>query len=284
MDITTATPAEVDGKLSQTLHRINQLMAAVTVLEVWLADTRPQRALTGAERDKAQTAIADHQRNIDRLAAEAKPLHAEYTRRGGWTRYYLVEDGHLHCDAAAWRCSRIPSTVHYWMTEHSGQGVPQMIELAGERMCTNCFPGAPAEPRFAEPANPRFMTPAEAYTAAHREQAARAKAAAKAAQITNPDGTQLHVPSDIGSNPNDRSDLIKTEVAANRRAMQAAGDIAFYGSHPDLPVWIVTVDLCVAALAHRRGVDEQAIRDEINTKIAKKARRKGEEFEILAKV
>lgn len=280
-----ADPAEIDGKLVAAEDRLTRLGLGIQSLERELAVAEHQAAGYGVTRKVRSvqeiTSLLDAARNeMTAVAYQARQLDDEYTRRGGWSRYYLVEDGHLHYDVSDSRCSRIPTTRHYWMTEFSGTAPKLVIAKAGERVCTTCFPDAPVAPR---PGHPRFMTPAEAHAAALREQAARDRAARKAAQITNPDGTELYVPGAVADAADDRTDLVKTERAASNRALQAAGDLAFYGTtHPSAPAWIATVDLCVAALAHRRGVGEQAVRDEVNAKVAKKARR--EAFQVLSTI
>lgn len=151
------------------------------------------------------------------------------------------------------------------MTEFSGKTSAEMIELAGDRVCTTCFPDAPVAPR---PAAARFMTPSEAERAAYREAATRKREAAKAAQMTTPDGGELRAANGV------HGDLIKTEVAARRRALQDAADLAFYGnSHPSAPEWRETVRRMIEALAHRTGTDENTLRIEINNKVTRKAKR-----------
>lgn len=261
-DIATATPAEIDEQIS----RLDLTIAR--------ADADRDHLRRKLDLDLTWDKLRKINDEIDRLgyiAAEAfqqvRPLNAEFTRRGTWRRYYLVEDGHLHYDVSGSRCSRIHSTTHYWMTEFSGQAPAEVIALAGERVCTTCFPEAPVAPR---PAAARFMTRTEAERAAHAEEKARKAAAKKAAQITNPDGSELRTADGV------HGDLIKTETAAQRRALSDAADIAFYGaSHPSFGEWSETVRRMVAALAHRTGMDEGTLRAEINNKVTKKARREG---------
>lgn len=272
MDITNASPAEIDSEISRIFtERVN----------IGVRVTRLRRSLGQAENKEAGYGTlylgppaAELRAQIDaamdawqKLTDELAPLDREEARRGGWNRYYLVPNGHLHNDTAAWRCSRIPATDHYWMTEFSGLDVDEVIAQAGERVCTTCFPDAPVAPR---PAAARFMTPSEAERDAYREQSARNRAARKAAQITTPAGAELRTADGYGG------DLIKTEVAARRRALADASDIAFYGtSDPATRESRETVDRMVAALARHTGTEEGALRAEINSKVAKKAKREG---------
>jgi hypothetical protein len=270
MNITTASPAEIDTEIHRLdVERIRVGMRFVS-LKRDLSEAENQALGFGANRRVRSVAelraeISELGREALRLGDQLEPLHQQWIARGGWTRWYLVPDGHLHYDISGERCSRIPTTDHYWMTEHSGRSAAEMIELAGDRVCTTCFPDAPVAPR---PATARFMTPSEAERAAYREAQTRKRAAAKAAQILTPDGAELRAANGV------HGDLIKTEVAARRRALQDASDIAFYGTgHPSFDEWRETVDRMIAALAHRTGMDEGTLRAEINGKVAKKAKR-----------
>jgi hypothetical protein len=272
MDITTASPAEIDTELHRLDAKRIRLGMRLTSLRRDLGEAENIEAGYGrrstrkvASVDNILSTIAEIEYLMGDCNRLARPLREEFIRRGGWTRWYLVPDGHLHYDISGDRCSRIPTTDHYWMTEYSGRSAAEMIELAGDRVCTTCFPDAPVAPR---PAAARFMTPSEAERTAYREAQTRKRAAAKAAQILTPDGAELRAANGV------HGDLIKTEVAARRRALQDASDIAFYGTgHPSFDEWRETVDRMIAALAHRTGMDEGTLRAEINGKVAKKAKR-----------
>lgn len=243
MNTTTATPAEIDSEISRLQGAQAPLMAQI---------------MGGTKRRPRSTDVADPIAAYEKLAAQLAPLHQEYQRRGGWTRWYLITDGHFHRDASWSRCSRTPSSDNYWLTEYSGRTEAEMIELAADRVCTVCFPNAPVIRRRA---SARFMTRTEAERAAHREEKARQAAAKKAAQITTPDGHELIV----------SGDHLKTERAAWNRAMQEATSLAWYGDDDHTAREArETIAACVAALAHRRNVTEQSLIDELNTKIERK--------------
>jgi len=278
-DVAAATPAQIDGHLSHLGAEADILRHALVALRrehgqaLEIADGYGPRY--GARRPRPAAEVADLIKNAEQRLVEIvylmHPLETEYDERGGWARYYLVEDGHLHYDVSGSRCSRIPTTTHYWMTEFSGQDADQVIALAGERVCTTCFPQAPVKPR---PAAARFMTMTEAERAAHAEDKARKAAAKKAAQITTPEGDELRVPRSFGG-----TDHIKTERAAWNRAMADATTLAWYGNK-DAAAEREAIELCLAALAHRREVTVASLREELNKKIAAKGRREG--FTVLA--
>lgn len=287
MNITTASPAEIDTEIYRLSVERMRLGVRLTNLRRDLGEAENIEAGYGrrsvrkiASVDNILSTIAEIEYRIGDCNRQVHPLHGEFLRRDGWTRWYLVPGGHLHYDTAAWRCSRIPTTEHYWMTEFSGRTEAEMIELAGDRVCTTCFPDAPVNPR---PATARFMTPGEAERAAHTEAGKRERAAKKAAQITAPDGSELRTADD---------DLIKTEVAARRRALMEAGDLAFYGdTHPGAAEWRETVKRMIEAIAFNSNKIapefpaseiEATLRAEINAKVAKKAKR--DQFTVLATI
>lgn len=70
-------------------------------------------------------------------------LRAEFDRRGGWTRFYLVQDGHIHKDHA---CFTLKITTRLsWQPELSGKSEEQAVSELGPFLCTFCFPSAPVD-------------------------------------------------------------------------------------------------------------------------------------------
>lgn len=272
-DLANADPIEIDGHLDRLGAEAAQLRGVIESCyrKIERLHQMPEWQrfdYAGVNENELNDMIKSAQARIAEVGNLMFPLETEFDRRGGWSRYYLVDGGHLHYDVSDSRCSRIPSTTHYWMTEFSGTHSKLVIAKAGERVCTVCFSEAPAFPR---PAHPRFMTRSEAEKAAHAEEKARKAAAKKAAQITTPEGDDLIV--------GDRNDHIKTERAAWNRAMADATTLAYYGSK-DATSERAAIEACLAALAHRRGVTIESLREELNKKIAAKGRREG--FQVLA--
>jgi hypothetical protein len=275
MDIRTATPAEIDAQLS-TLGA--QLDAAYAVI------VSTDRRVTDTQRDAAAIERA-------RLAALIAPLHDEFARRGGWTRYYLVEGGHLHRNVSAWDCSRTMATAQYWMTDLSGMSEAEVIELAGDRVCTVCYPAAPVAV-LGRPS--KLLTKSEAEKAAARtarQQAADAKAAkAAAAAITDVDGSPLK----------GFIDTVRTEREAVSEYRETAADLAAWA---DTDAWMryraksMTVEehlaerdrlvalktpvaeRLLAALAAKHGVDVETERAAHAKPVAAKVRRDAKEAE-----
>lgn len=266
-DVTTAAPAEIDTEIHRLDAERVRFGMYLTALRRELGESENQAAGYAVNRHvrpaaEILAAIEATETSIEIVNSRIRPLGEEFSRRGGWTRWYLVTDGHLHYDVSGSRCNRIPTTEHYWMTEHSGKTEAKMIEEAGKRVCTVCFPSAPVDPR---PATGRFMTLTEAERAAYREQTARDRAAKKAAQITTPEGEELIVD----------GDHLKTERAAWNRAMQLAWDLAWYGEHNDAGADRESIRRILDTLAPLRGITAEALRAELNTKVAKKVKKDG---------
>lgn len=134
--IDSATPVEVDTDLYWTaveMQRLNDLIKQ-------LASAR--RTATG-ERLLALTAQqAAVNEEWETLNEHSTALQVEYSHRR-WNRVYLVtsSDGHIHsgpyCTTfqARTTCTLLPQ-VSGWPQE-------QIINAAGEKACTKCFPDAP---------------------------------------------------------------------------------------------------------------------------------------------
>lgn len=123
-------------------------------------------------------------------------LEAEFDRRGGWPRAYLVTDGHVHSSMHCSTCNRgeFP-TRFFWMLDYSGKSMAEIVEAAGERACTVCYPDAPVNRGQQVVPKSMMLTPEEIEREKVRgeEAARRAEKRAKAAlnAITQPDGTPL---------------------------------------------------------------------------------------------
>jgi hypothetical protein len=288
MVLTQATPAEIDTELHRLDAKRIRLGMRLTSLRRDLGEAENIEAGYGrrstrkvASVDNILSTIAEIEYLMGDCNRLARPLREEFIRRGGWTRWYLVPDGHLHYDISGNRCSRIPTTDHYWMTEHSGRSAAEMIELAGDRVCTTCFPDAPVAPR---PATARFMTPTEAERAAYREAQARKRVAAKAAQPTTPEGGVLYTVYTAANGELRNENVVKTLVAARRQLMENATSLAiwFGPEHPEAPAWRENIERMLAAIAHATGMDVGTLRVETRNKITKKARR--ESLPVLVEV
>lgn len=200
-DLTTMTPADVDGALAAIHVRGYRADAAADRAD---HDARRYRQclldVDGANRygtynaDTAARLRADADTARDAAAAiwvEAAPYHAEYVRRGRWTRAFLVDNtgGHVHSSPNCGTC--YPTTQYVWLPELSDHAEAEIVAAAGEAACTVCYPTAPVDGL-----RRRCTIEAPARRAARlaREAAKATRDAAKTAKaITAADGGPLRV-------------------------------------------------------------------------------------------
>jgi hypothetical protein len=253
--LAAATPTQLDAELANRSIALARAEAAVASLE--------KRIAKGESLVSQQLAGAKQGVEVNAEAIEA--LHAEYARRP-WNRYFLVDGGHLHYDASNYRCSRTPSTSNYLIAELSGLTSDEAIEIAGERVCTTCFPQAPVDVtrRASTLLTPTEREQAEARQAREDKRTAVAKAKADKA-ITAPDGSVLKTAG--GS-------TVHTEAEAQRVYREAVtnatlrADDEFYrrGKHQSVEefethrAWLIGRDndeavQMLEALAAKHGVD-----------------------------
>lgn len=217
------TPAEIDAEL----YRIWQSeQSALVEINYYRG-----RGKSGFRADEYLTAA---QSKYDIARAEAIPFSAEFTRRGGWSRYFLVTNanGHVHRELTCSTC--YPDTQYAWLPSLSGCDERAMVGEWGEKACTVCFPNAPTYPRFSEPSRIDLVE------RERREQEKLARNAARAEKaIYGLDGGPLMVRSGMHSSwrtgvEKMRYESYRTKVAARNALSQAIWNLAFYGTeHPD---------------------------------------------------
>jgi hypothetical protein len=189
------------------------------------------------------------------IPAEAAPYNAEYSRRGGWTRAYLVISsgrGHIHRSTGCGTCRH--TTVFDWRTELSGLDEAEIIALAGEGACTVCYPDAPLDVRRQER---RILSAREVEQAARREELAQRRAAQAAKAITGADGSPLR--DGLGL-------VLKTERATEIEVVRHLANHRLYGHRLDGEF----VSRAVEALAAKRGVAPVEVRTFVQGKAYKR--------------
>jgi len=151
-------------------------------------------------------------------------LDAEFDRRGGWPRAYLVTDGHVHSSRNCSSCNNGEFPTRFvWMIDYSGKTHAEIVEAAGERACTICYPDAPVARKdkgeTVDVPKSVMLTPEEIERAQAREAEAkrRAEKRAKAAlnAITQPDGTPLR--DEMGRDGRQRGSVLATLRTARAR-------------------------------------------------------------------
>lgn len=96
--------------------------------------------------------LKECQEKVASLRAEIKTLDAEFTRRGGWSRFFLVTNagGHIHSSMDCSTCNKVTSrgwkpTSFAWLPDLSASTEAEAVEAHGAILCTVCFPSAPVE-------------------------------------------------------------------------------------------------------------------------------------------
>lgn len=277
--LTEQTPVEIDTQLAAIYDSIAVAAAEVRRVEHYLDDYRGgvQRRDAGdrsygaytdeglAQLETKHTIVRDHLRT---QAARTAPFDEEFTRRGGWTRAFLVRNagGHVHSSMTCSTC--FDTTVYVWLPEYSGHDETEIVDAAGEKACTVCYPTAPVDVLKRKS---RIEDPAIRAKREERERKAAAKAEKdKLTGIWNPDGTPLKEVRTTGTEME-----IRTERAADTRAVdlmfnQAVSDEVGRGHNPH---YSESLNRIVAALAAKRGNTQEEVLADLTVKTNKKLRR-----------
>lgn len=182
MNITTATPAEIDTIIAELDWQAAKIEARVAGAEDGIAYRKNRLRREPTEQMLAE--LADLQAQAAAARKLIEPYDAEFSRRGGWTRFFMVMNngGHLHSST---RCSTCRRTTQFaWMPQYSGSNEAEIVDLAGEDACTVCFPDAPVSQQS------RLPFRVEEREAADKARAEREAKKAKAAADLIPYGTR----------------------------------------------------------------------------------------------
>lgn len=168
MDITTATPTEIDTLLADLYSRDNAARAVLdrSRREIYRAlgnritNIRVRIVLSDEDLEGFRTRIAEDKNfgyrhghalksfdqateTIAALALEEAPLHAEYSRRP-WSRFFIVPGGHIHSSMHCSTCNRNGKATQFgWLPDLSGQTEEEAVAAHGAKLCTTCYPLAP---------------------------------------------------------------------------------------------------------------------------------------------
>ncbi len=144
MELTQMSPADIDAAWLAVVAPLNSKLARANELDA----TAAKYHKAGGHYRETGDRYADRARELreatlaERDEAQA-PFLAEWNARGGWTRAYLVPDGHIHRTTA---CHTLhPTTLISWLPEQSGLSEDEIVEAAGVHACTVCYPTAPVE-------------------------------------------------------------------------------------------------------------------------------------------
>lgn len=289
MNLTTATPVEIDTELARLdaeLHKAEaKLISAWNNVHHSAGDRkvyRSNRAVWGMNNEVAlanvealttdETYIGSDARKAIANLAEAASLiediknrgnahRAEYARRP-WSRAFLAITngaGHVHSSMDCSTCNNgINRTMFGWQPQYSGADQATIIADAGYRACTVCFPDAPVGDAKSLPTKmftADEITAAEARTARAAEKAAReAKKIEKALTL---DGSELVIRTE------QTRESFKTEVAGRNWLVGELGYNKARGSRKDDEAIAIVLE----ALATKHGVTVEEERTAIDAKV-----------------
>lgn len=265
MNLTTATPADIDTRLVELQFQWSRLEARYGI-QIRAFDSRYTTADAKSEIRAEIDVLAEKMRAVD---AEMDEIGWEFHRRGGWSRVWLVPGGHAHsskgCHSLYADTTLVLCPRDIRKRDMSGATEEQIVEAAGDRACTHCYPSAPVEPRPSV-----LLLDSEddkAKARAEREAKRQAAAAAKAVKaIANPDGSTIR---HDGWN-------IETEAEAQRIYVQTHADAAWdayrlgAARHAEKKA---EVEHLLVAIAAKHGETVDQARDRLALKVAAKAKR-----------
>lgn len=203
--IQNMTPVEIDTILSGLWNTQQTVEHRIEVFKQTKADILEDgnnARRTGWTKRTARDGVrlcddlADAIEKLAALTVEAAPYEAEYTRRGGWSRYFLVQNdnGHIHSSMHCSTCNREGIATRFgWMIEFSGKDEHELTDEIGPNACTVCFPWAETIRVDFEAAERQRKTD---------ERAAKADEKARIAAetgITTPEGGRLYTGEDNDS-------------------------------------------------------------------------------------
>lgn len=144
MDLTSMTPAEVDALWLTAMEPVNRLLAQSVAKSQSAVRYKKWGGHYAEQAEKFSAQAQELFEKFKTLRTEVEPpFMAEWNARGGWTRAYLVPDGHIHKTTACQ--SLYPTTQISWLPEQSGNTEDEIVAAAGVMACTFCYPSAPVE-------------------------------------------------------------------------------------------------------------------------------------------
>jgi hypothetical protein len=261
MDLTTATPVEIDTELSEIFQRYYVAMDRLDRIQKDAEYTAKRVARQANPSKYDQDALAAAEARVEAaqeaasaIYAETAPYNTEYESRP-WTRAWKVTNvgGHIHSDMACSTC--YASTKFAWLPQVSGMPEAEIVELAAAAACTVCYPTAPVD----KPT--RLFTQDEVAAQAEREAKAAAKIEREAKRIAKaitPDGSELRLVL------NGYREYIKTLVTAKSRLTDAFDDWRQIDLAED--DWATLI----AAIAAKENKPESQVIEEARKRAAKR--------------
>lgn len=144
MTATKTLPQMIDGEILELAYRLGSLMSqeALQLKTVRRIDDRNHNGSLDHDWYIAHNTylqILDTIAKVQRQMSALEGVHGAY----GWTRAFIVSGGHVHSSTRCHSCYE--TTVFYGVPQCSGMDEAEIVELAGERACTVCYPSAPVD-------------------------------------------------------------------------------------------------------------------------------------------
>lgn len=144
--LTEQTPREIDTQLAKLYEKFFQARMRRDSAETRVREAHAGRPLYGRTVEEIEESFRQAEAAMKAIAAEMVPFEREFTRRGGWKRYYLVPGGHVHrernCSTCHW------NTRFGWLVELADCDENAMVKEHGDGACAVCFPEVQTHPDF----------------------------------------------------------------------------------------------------------------------------------------
>lgn len=275
MEITTASPVEIDTKLAEIYVRGYEANGVVTQIAHWLKNAKESLAKKAAGERFYSSASPEYVTELEAKLAVARetasavwaltaPFDAEFDRRGGWSRLYLVDNsgGHVHSTMDCKTC--FTTTEFVWLPEYSDKPATEVVEAAGALTCLTCF-GSVRETirrkRGVDPTKAKTAIEAPARKAARLER--EAKAAAKAEKVRITGITDAETGGPLRIKEHSYGETLNTVRTARIWLTDSYGPYAYSRDAANLA-------RVVAAIAKKEGKDEATVIAEAKQRAAKR--------------
>lgn len=221
---------------------------------------------------------------IEAVSAEIEPYEDEYTRRGRWTRAFLVTNGNGHVHKNMYCSTCRPTTRFAWLTEYSDHKEGEIVEDAGERACTVCYPTAPVDVlKRATKIYSKEERKTMAEKAAKKAELDAKRAAKNAKKVTDENGNVIEYRhfgdrtggyrQELNSPVTARSALV--EIRENQ-LLRERKPSRFVNENLDrLAVWSEDFEIISAALARKEGVTIEELKADIEKRAESKYKKSG---------
>jgi hypothetical protein len=278
MDLTTATPVEIDTVIAAIYVRWYEQCAVVQQQAGYRDDIKKTLDQVDAgtyryawqekyDRPKYERMLAERTERVQaeqakaaEIMRETAPYNEEYKRRGGWTRFYLVDNGHGHVHSSMHCTTCYPTTQFIWLPEQSGSTEAETVALAGEQACTVCFPSAPVDVLKRKGG---FEAPARKAARQEREEKKAATLAKKQAKALYPEDVDKAL---VVRGDQRFPEKLRTIAAA--KSFLTDGYSWGWGTHPMYSE--ADRDMVAEVLAERLGTDPFAERQAAEKRAAKR--------------